>query len=82
MDKLITTLKQESRYDEVKDEIAGLEKSVKLTKEQMLKRDSGTIKTFLEEEIVNRYYFERGQIESILRNDYQVKKALDVKLIY
>lgn len=82
LDKLISTLKQESRYDEVKDEIAGLEKSVKLTKEQMLKRDSGTIKTFLEEEIVNRYYFERGQIESILRNDYQVKKALDVKLIY
>lgn len=82
LDKLITTLKQESRYDEVKDEIAGLERNVKLTKEQMLKRDAGTIKTFLEEEIVNRYYFERGQIESILRNDYQVKKALDVKLIY
>jgi len=81
MDKLITTAKQESMYEDIKDELTALEKRVRLSKEEILRKYSTEIKAFLEEEIVNRYYYERGQIESILRSDYQVNKALNVKLI-
>lgn len=81
LDRLVSILKEESMYDEFKDKVTALEENVKLTKEEMLRRNSNIIRPFLEEEIVSRYYYERGQIESVLRNDYQVKKALEVKLI-
>jgi len=81
LDKLISTAKKESLYDDNKEEIAALEKKIRLSKEDVLRRNSSEIKIFLEEEIVNRYYLARGQIESIIKNDQQVKVANAVKLI-
>jgi carboxyl-terminal processing protease len=80
-DKMVSTLKRESIYDVMKDEIALLEKKLKLGKTDVLKRAVNEIKPLLEEEIVSRYYFQRGRIESMLRNDIQAAKAIDVKLI-
>ena len=80
-DKMVSTLKRESIYDVMKDEIALLEKKLKLGKTDVLKRAVNEIKPLLEEEIVSRYYFQRGRIESMLRNDIQAAKAVDVKLI-
>ena len=80
-DKMVSTLKRESIYDVMKDEIALLEKKLKLGKTDVLKRAVNEIKPLLEEEIVSRYYFQRGRIESMLRNDIQAAKAIGVKLI-
>ncbi|MDP3436637.1 MAG: S41 family peptidase [Bacteroidales bacterium] len=80
-DKLLLTAKRELIYDGMKDEIAQLEKKLKLGKTDVLRRAVNEIKPLLEEEIVSRYYFQRGRIESMLRNDIQATKALDVKLI-
>ena len=35
------------------------------------------IKPIVEEEIVNKYYFTPGRVESMLRNDLQLHKALE-----
>ena len=80
-DKLLATAKRESIYDGMKDEMAQLEKRLKLGKTDVLRRAVNEIKPLLEEEIVSRYYFQRGRIESMLRNDIQAAKAVDVKLI-
>lgn len=80
-DKMVSTVKRESIYDGMKDEIALLEKKLKLGKTDVLRRAVNEIKPLLEEEIVSRYYFQRGRIESMLRNDTQASRAIDVKLI-
>ncbi|OFY39396.1 MAG: hypothetical protein A2X18_04680 [Bacteroidetes bacterium GWF2_40_14] len=81
MDKFIATTKREGLYNDFKGEIDALEKRVKLSKEDVLKRNATEIKSLLEEEIVNRYYYQRGRVESILRNDLQVKSAASINLI-
>ncbi|MEN6618447.1 MAG: S41 family peptidase [Rikenellaceae bacterium] len=81
LDKFILTAKKEGLYNDFKEEIDALEKKVKLSKEDVLRRNSVEIKALLEEEIVNRYYYQRGRVESILRNDIQVKSAAIVNLI-
>ncbi len=80
-DKFIAVAKRESFYEDFKNEIADLEKRVKPGKRDVLIRNREEIKYLLEEEIVNRYYFMRGRVESMLRNDDQIKEALSVKLI-
>ncbi len=80
-DKMLSIAKRESVYEELKESFSQMEKQIKFTKEQVLMRSKEEIKQLLEEEISNRYYFQRGRIESMLRNDTQVKEAASVKLI-
>jgi len=81
LDKFIEKEKRENLYPDFKNEIDALEARVKIGKEDVLRRNSEEIKTLLEEEIVNRYYYQSGRVASILRNDVQVKKAAEIKLI-
>ncbi len=81
LDKLIEITKRESFYPEIKEEIAMLEKRLKPGKMDVLRKSASEIKPLLEEEISGRYYFQRGRIESMIRNDKQLKEAQIVKLI-
>jgi hypothetical protein len=47
----------------------------------VLRKSAPEIKPLLEEEISGRYYYQRGRIESMIRNDKQLKEAQIVKLI-
>ena len=58
-----------------------MESKVKLGKSGSIRKNGEEIKALLEEEIVNRYYFQRGRIESIVRNDKQLKEAIGAELI-
>ena len=79
-DKLMLIAMREALYGEMKKEMEELAKRVKIPKEEVLRRGKGEIKRLLEEEIVNRYYYQRGRIESMLRNDTQVHKAATMML--
>ncbi len=81
MDKFIATAKKENLYNDFKKEIDALDARVKLSKEEVLRRNAVEIKALLEEEIVSCYYFQSGRVESILRNDAQVKRASSINLI-
>ncbi len=80
-DKFIATTKKEGLDQDFLKEITALESRVKISKEDVLRRNAKEIKALLEEEISNRYYFQSGRVASILRNDSQVKAAGNIKLI-
>jgi len=76
-DRLVSIAKGESLYDNMKEEFDAMEKKVKMDKKAVLIANKDDIKAALEEEICVRYYFQRGSIESMLRNDKQLLKAIE-----
>lgn len=64
-------------YAEIKDQIEALEKRVNHSKEQDLVTNKEEIKRILSEEIVSRYYFQEGMIESGLVGDEAVNMAVE-----
>lgn len=81
LDKLIELTKKENFYPEIKEEMVILEKRLKPGKMSVLMKSAPEIKPLLEEEISSRYYFQRGRIESMIRNDNQLNVASQLKLI-
>ncbi|MCE7055616.1 S41 family peptidase [Algoriphagus sp. AGSA1] len=62
-------------YDEIKAQIDSLEKRVNHSKEQDLVTNKEEIKKILSQEIVSRYYFQEGMIQSGLQDDEEVMLA-------
>ena len=50
---------------------------ISLTKEEFLLAGKSRIKPLLEDEIALKYYLRRGGVESALRQDTQLHKALE-----
>lgn len=66
-------------YDKLLEkEIEALEKLLVMDKETDLFHYKEEIKPLLEEEISCRYYYQEGRLRSMIRDDVQLKKALDV----
>jgi len=61
-------------YGKVDEMVTMVEKS----KENDLISNEKTIKRLLEKEIVKRYYFNEGKIKDLLKNDEEVKKAIEL----
>ncbi len=80
-DRLISSVKKAPYYNELKAELDSLERKIKLSKESVLQKNKGEIKSLLEEEICNRYYYRRGRMESMIRNDAQLKDAIKSYLV-
>lgn len=77
-DKLRRIALKESLHDGIEEELHALESKIKLDKKEVLMAALPEIRFLLEEEIASRYYFRRGRVESMIRNDYQLKKALEL----
>jgi len=69
---------RENYYMNVKSEFENLVSKIKLSKKDDLQKQKTDIKRALEEEIVSRYYFQTGRIEYTLKNDLDLKKAVEV----
>lgn len=80
-DQLLSLAKREGLYDNLKETLEALEKKVKLGKAEVLIKNMKEIKPLLEEEICARFYFQKGRIASIIRNDDVLQKGATVKLI-
>jgi carboxyl-terminal processing protease len=80
-DQLVTIAKREGLYESLKNVMDPLEIKVKLGKREVLTVNKKEIKTLLEEEICNRYYYQRGRIASIIRNDEVLQKAAGSVLV-
>jgi carboxyl-terminal processing protease len=68
----------EKYYDAVKTEYEALQNKIMHNKKADLEKFKAEIKIFLKEEIVSRYYFQKGRLESSLSDDQEVNKALEV----
>lgn len=69
---------KESYFETVKADYDTLKKTLMHDKQQDLEKEKKQIKSMLEEEIVSRYYLGTGRMESALRSDNEVRKAVEV----
>ncbi len=68
-------LEVEKDFDRIKLEYDALLNKIKDNKKDDLDRNKTEIKKYLEEEIVSRYYYQKGRIEFSLENDDDIKKC-------
>lgn len=73
-----STARKEKYYDAVAKEFEVLQQKMKHDKKQDLLKNKQEIKRLLEEEIVNRYYLQKGRIEKGLAWDDDVTAAIDI----
>ena len=78
LDELIKTTKREGYYSIAKDEIEKLRVMLSANKEKDLLTFQDEIKDLLRDEIISRYYYQRGRIIASLQNDKQLKEAIDL----
>lgn len=69
---------KETFYEDIKDQIEDLKKKVSHSKEQDLITYKAEIKEAIEDELISRYYYQEGVIESSLRNDPGIQQSLQV----
>ena len=70
--------KQEKYHDALKEQIESFKQQVKHSKEKDLVTFKRDIKRVLEEEIVSRYFLQKGIIEASFKYDNELKEALRV----
>ena len=75
-DRAKEELKLDGLDEAMKDELAALEKSLNMDKEEFLRLKKDEIVPFIEEEIVVRYYFQEAGIEVRIRYDDALRQAL------
>lgn len=68
----------EKYFESIKAEYELLKEKIEANKKQDLAKYKPEIKKFLEEEIVSRYFYQRGRLESSLRDDHELKEALRI----
>jgi carboxyl-terminal processing protease len=69
---------KERYYADLKPQLEAIRSRLSETRKNDLGHFKDQIKPLLEEEIVSRYYFEKGAVENRLKNDQEVKKAMEV----
>ncbi len=75
---LIETAKRERYYEGAQNEFAALEKGLTLNLTVDLGKFSDEIRELLKDEIVARYYFQKGAIISSLDSDNEIKRVLSI----
>ena len=76
LDSCITVAKSEGSFNLLKNSFDKLEKQLKNEKAKDLDKNRKLIKEALEEEIVLRYYYEKGKIQLRLKRDKDVQEAI------
>jgi carboxyl-terminal processing protease len=75
---LVETAKKEKYYEVAEDEFAALEAKIAHDREKDLELFRAEIKKIIEQEIIGRYYYQKGQLQYQLADDKDVKKALEI----
>ncbi len=75
---LTTAAQKEKYFDEIKDQLEVLKTRMAHNKEHDLEKHKAEIKEVLEQEIVSRYYFEKGAKEASFDDDPEVKEAIKI----
>ncbi len=78
LDELINIAKREGYYAIAKNEIESLREKLSADKNKDLITFRSEIEDLLRDEIVSRYYYQRGRIITSLRDDQQLEKAINL----
>jgi carboxyl-terminal processing protease len=76
LEDLMKVSKKESYYDAIEETMEELEEKMIADKENDIQKNKDEIKRVLELEIVSRYEFQKGRIESSLQDDPDVLEAV------
>ena len=68
----------DEEYKEISNELKSLENAINKAKKDDLQKFKPIIKTFLEIEITERYYYEEGRTQQQIYNDPEVKMAIEL----
>lgn len=78
LDELKSALEKDKHFDRLKSEYEAMKNEMAANKKQDLSNHRDEIREVLEEEISSRYYFEKGRIQTELKNDSDLKRAVGV----
>ncbi|MAZ54481.1 MAG: peptidase S41 [Flavobacteriales bacterium] len=76
--KLEKDAEGEKYFVELKDQLKSLSTKMEESKNNDIERFKNEISELLEMEIVTRYYYQKGKIESTLKHDQEISKAIEV----
>jgi carboxyl-terminal processing protease len=76
--QLLAAAKRDKTYTTLEDQLGSLEEKIKSLKEKDLVKFRSDIKSLLEQEIITRYYLQRGLIEVTFPDDPDIQKAIEV----
>lgn len=76
--ELTEEAKREKFYDDLKPQLDQIKTRLAETRKNDLTHYKDQIKQLLEKEIVSRYYFEKGAVETGFKYDQEVKTAIEV----
>lgn len=78
--ELTLEAEQEKYYAELKPQLEQIRQKIEDNKKNELTLYKDQIKKLLEEDIIARYYLEKGSVESSFKYDHELKKASEVML--
>lgn len=78
LEEIEKVLKREKYFEQAANEFNSLKQKLVKDKEKDLKNFKSEIIQFLRDEIVGRYYYEDGQIQTNLKDDKQLDKAIEI----
>lgn len=78
LEELKKKAEQEKYFDAIKASYDKMKAQLKQDKQADLDKNKEEIISLLEEEIVKRYYFQRGRIEASFSHDLEIKEALNL----
>ena len=78
LEVLKNALVKDKHFDRLKNEYEAMKSEMAANKKEDLKNHKEEIRQLLEEEIVSRYYYQTGRTETSLRNDPELKRAIEV----
>lgn len=78
LNDLIGTAKKERYYDISENEIKALQKKLAPNVDKDFREFSKEVKELLKDEIVSRYYYQKGAIKSSLKEDDLLPRALEI----
>ncbi|MBL4863014.1 MAG: PDZ domain-containing protein [Crocinitomicaceae bacterium] len=76
--KLKKTAEKEGFYEDSESEYAALLQKIVPSKERDLEKFKAQIKHLLENEIVSRYYFQKGRAQQSFNGDEYIKKSIEI----
>lgn len=76
-DALVESAKQDKHYDQAKEEFDALQAKLAPNLDKDLKRFKDEISELLKDEIVSRYYYQKGSIRAAIHEDKGIKEALN-----
>jgi carboxyl-terminal processing protease len=78
LEELKKSIKDDNYSEDVQKEISHIDEQIKHDKSKDILKYKPEIKRLLEQEIASRYTYEKGRIANSLKDDAEVKKALEI----